>query len=372
MLTQGAATEGADEVVVEIVEAKEWVVGFEPLGIAEELLEAGFRLAIFANQPLRAAIPAMRAALRAMGTAKNAGVVEKQIAPLEEVYELVGVPELKQSEQRYLLPAHATRAIIMAAGFEEPAWPLVRERPRGVVDGGGESSLARQGRALRAAGITDISVVRGYRKDSVNLPGLRYFDNDEYEESGELESLFRAQAAMTGRFVFLYSDIIFEQSILERLLRVDADIAVVADRSWYDTARLNCEPPAARADLVITSSPPVPHRRFVADEGGCRVLRVGQHLPPSAAHAEFIGMALFSPRGAELVQQVFREAAARSRGRFHEAESITRATVTDLLQEIIDQGHEVTCIDIYKGWIEIDSLDDYRRACAEVSGEQSR
>jgi len=40
--------------------------------------------------------------------------------------------------------------------------------------------------------------------------------------------------------------------------------------------------------------------------------------------------------------------------------------LTDLLQEMIDRGHEVSCIDVYKGWMEIDTFDDYRRAWAEL------
>ena len=47
---------------------------------------AGFRLAIFANQPLRAAIVAMRDTLRRMRETGRAGSVEDRIVPLDEVY----------------------------------------------------------------------------------------------------------------------------------------------------------------------------------------------------------------------------------------------------------------------------------------------
>jgi phosphoenolpyruvate phosphomutase len=33
---------------------------------------------------------------------------------------------------------------------------------------------------------------------------------------------------------------------------------------------------------------------------------------------------------------------------------------------MIDRGHAVVAVDIHKGWMEIDSFDDYRRAWAEV------
>ncbi len=331
-----------------------------------ELLAAGFKMAIFANQPLRAAIPAMRATLRAMREAGRPGVIEKDIASLQQVYQLVGVPELEESERRYLPATPSTAAIIIAAGFEEEMMPLIVDRPKGMLEVRGESILERQTRALRNAGINDISVVRGYRKESINLPGLRYFDNDRYQETGELESLFRARQAMNGRFVFLYSDILFEQSVLERLLRSDADIAIVVDRAWYEAARSGIERPAPRPDLVITDVPPVSHHRFLAEERGSGLLRIGQRLRPNEAHAEFIGMALFSARGAEILADAYDRARRPGDRPFHEAASIERATFTDLLQDLVDRGERVTCIDIYKGWMEIDSFDDYRRAWAEV------
>ena len=40
--------------------------------------------------------------------------------------------------------------------------------------------------------------------------------------------------------------------------------------------------------------------------------------------------------------------------------------MTHLLQSMIDRGRTVTAIDVHKGWMEIDSFDDYRRAWAEL------
>jgi len=331
----------------------------------EELEAAGFKMAIFANQPLRAAIPAIRRALRAMREAGRPGVIEREIAPLEEVYELVGVAKLKESERRYLPPMPETGAVIIAAGFEEQMMPLIQDRPKGMLEVRGQSILERQVRSLRRAGIGEIAVVRGYRKHSIDLPGLHYFDNDRYRETGEVVSLLQAESFLHGRFVFLYSDILFDPGILEKLLRAEADVAIVVDRAWYDAFRSGANHLPQRPDLVMTSTPPVSHHRFLAEEGGSRLVRIGQRLPPEKAHAEFIGMALFSEQGARAALEAYRKALERG-GPFHEAPSVERATLTDLLQELVDSGQEVLCVDTYKGWLEIDSFEDYRRAWAEV------
>ncbi|GIW42232.1 MAG: phosphoenolpyruvate mutase [Candidatus Binatia bacterium] len=331
----------------------------------EELLQAGFRMAIFANQALRASIPAMREVLRAMREAGSAGIVEGRIAPLEEVYRLVGVPELEESERRYLPTARRTRAVVIAAGFDESLMPLVADRPKSLLDVRGRTILERQVLTLRAAGVDDVSVVRGYRKESFDLPSVRYFDNDRYAETGEVASLFSAREVLDDRFVVLYADILFDRSILDRLLRADTDFAVVVDRSWYDLVRSG-EPLPERADLVVTSSAPVPQRRFVPEEEGSTLVRIGQKIPPEQAHAEFVGMALFSQRGARILAELHDELTRTHRGPFHEALSYERASLPDLLQELVDRGHTVRCVEIYKGWMEISSFEDYRRAWAEI------
>src|SRR5689334_16542421 len=62
-----------------------------------DLERAGFRIVIYANQALRAALSAMRDALAAL-KAGDTVALEQRIAPLEDVYGMVGLKELKQNE----------------------------------------------------------------------------------------------------------------------------------------------------------------------------------------------------------------------------------------------------------------------------------
>jgi phosphoenolpyruvate phosphomutase len=323
---------------------------------AAELQAAGFRMAIFANQALRAAIVAMRATLREMRASGAAASVEGRIAPLEEVYALVGVPELKANEQRFLFAGdEAPRAVILAAGYEPQLMPLIADRPKAMLEVKGRTILARQVESLRHCGVRDVLVVRGYRKERVDAPGVRFVDNDRYAETGEAYSLFGAEPSLDRPFVLLYGDIMFEAAILVRLLQTRADVAVVVDRAFHDTWRAGHPMPPGPLDLVVTETPPN-GRRFLASEGGSRVLRIGPDVAPEDAHGEFIGMALFSARGAAALRGVWAE----------RAEGYERASVTHLLQALVDRGQPVVAVEIHKGWMEIDTVDDYRRACAEV------
>src|SRR5215475_1475311 len=327
----------------------------------DELSAAGFRMSIFANQPLRAAIVAMRDALRTLRETGRASSVDDRIVPLEEVYRLVGVPELKANEQRFLFAgAEPPKAIILAAGFEPQLLPLTQDRPKTMLEVKGRTILERQVEALGRVGIRDVVVVRGYKKEQVTAPGVRFVDNDRYAETGELHSLLQAEADLDGPCVVLYGDIIFEEPVLEKLVRSQADVAVVVDRAFADTLRAGLPLPPGPLDLVITETPPN-GRRFVAPEGGSRVLRIGPEVTPEDAHGEFIGLAMLSATGARLLREVHAELDSSR------AEGLERSSITHILQALIDRGHPVVAVEIHKGWMEIDSFDDYRRAWAEVA-----
>jgi phosphoenolpyruvate phosphomutase len=231
----------------------------------------------------------------------------------------------------------------------------------------GQTILERQIHALNECGVKDIVVVRGYRKEQINLPNVRYYDNDRFLETGELTSLFLAEAEMTGRFLFLYSDIIFDPAILEKLLKSQADISIVVDRAWGDHPYTPEELQAKKPDLVVTHQPPQKGYRFLPTIEGTTLARIGRHLPSNEVDGEFVGLAMFSEEGARLLKTVYHQTRQRFHGHaFHEADMLERAAFTDILQEIIECGGEVACVDIYKGWLEIDTFEDYRRAWAKV------
>ncbi len=71
------------------------------------LAACGFRMAIFPNQALRAALRAMEDTLRRIRAAGNGLVVEHDIAPLAEAHRLAGVERLRELDGQYVQTAGA-------------------------------------------------------------------------------------------------------------------------------------------------------------------------------------------------------------------------------------------------------------------------
>jgi phosphoenolpyruvate phosphomutase len=281
---------------------------------------------------------------------------------------LVGVAELTAAEQQFLpVGAESVRAIILAAGFEPGLLPLIEDRPKALLDIKGKSILERQIDMLNACNIKDIVVVRGYQKDKFTLPNLRYYDNERFEKSFDLNSLFCAETELRGRCIVMYGDILFDRSVLEKLLQSDKAISLVVDRAWYDQRGFVRPEARSKPDLVWLHDPPEQGYRFLPSTADTTVARIGQQPRPEDAHGEFIGMAMFSPQGTELLRQAYHRVVSGDRGGpFHEAMSLEQASLTDMLQELIDHHQDVYAVNIYKGWMEVDTFEDYQRAWAYI------
>lgn len=94
------------------------------------------------------------------------------------------------------------KVIIIAAGLGSRLNPLTNDKPKCLLKIKGKSILERQLEALRECGINNISVVRGYKGKMINFPGIKYYENTDYESNNILNSLFYAEKEMDEEFIF--------------------------------------------------------------------------------------------------------------------------------------------------------------------------
>jgi phosphoenolpyruvate phosphomutase len=242
------------------------------------------------------------------------------------------------------------KAIIVAAGPGSRLNPLTNEKPKCLIEVGGKTILERALEALRANGVERIAVVRGYCSQLIDYPNITYYENPNYRENNILRSLFYAEREIDDDFIFSYSDIIFDSEIVAKLIECEAEIAITVDVNWlqrYDGRDLH---PISEAELVKI-------------ENG-QVVKIGKEVVrPDEAHGEFIGLAKFTRSGAKAMRTAYhRIAEERPAAPFQHAASLDKAYVTDMIQELVDNGSLVQSIDIKGGWMEIDTPQDLERA----------
>jgi phosphoenolpyruvate phosphomutase len=322
---------------------------------ATTLHEGGYKVVIYANHGLRSGIQAMREAFRRIVKDQHCSVVDDLVVPLNDVYELIGVPKMKSDEKAYM-PSGGTDvgAVILAAGASPELGDLTEDKPKAMLDIKGKPILGRQVEALNNAGVKDISAVVGYKHEAVNLPNLRTIIADE--SAGEVDSLMQAATKLDGRSIILYGDILFESEMIERLLKAEGDVVLVVDRADAEGR--------ANRDLVQTKNDVDAGERTLTSTKADRLSRIGRDIPD--ANGEWIGVMMLSPKGAKGLRSVYAELEADGGKALHQANSLREAALTDLLQALVEKGLQVDCIDTYKGWMEIDTFEDYRRAWAQV------
>ncbi len=207
--------------------------------------KAGISTIIWANHLLRASLTAMRETARRIATDENLHAVEDRVATVADIFHLMANDELEEAGRRYLPEVAPTRAVILAASRGAGLEALTEDRPKTMIDVRGKPLLQRLVDTLAAAGIADVTVVRGYRKAAVALPGVRTVDNDDFATTNEAASLARAAPRLLGDSVIVYGDVLFRRSVLEGMMSVPGDIVLAVDPA---TARPGADP----RDLVAT------------------------------------------------------------------------------------------------------------------------
>ena len=323
-----------------------------------ELAERGFNIVIHANHLLRSSYKAMQKAALEILVNDRSHEAEGLCSPTSEIFSVVGFDRIKEQdrqqtrEQRYEI-------IIPAAGKD----PVFSELPKSMIKVSGQSILDHQVESLRKAGLTNnrVIVVRGHEGAQFTRTDVEYIDNDKFLETHSLHSLFCAEPAMTDGFLLVYSDILFDEGVIRRLVESNGDIVLLVDNSY----RYHKHDIDKRLDLAIGTRQYSSRRRLQTDSP-VKITQIGKAIPKQMADYEFVGIVLFSDKGAEILRDVYNTAKKKGASPFHESSSIDQANVVDILQEIIDQGFPVLGLELSTGWIEIHNREDVGRAEEEL------
>jgi phosphoenolpyruvate phosphomutase len=168
----------------------------------------------------------------------------------------------------------------------------------------------------------------------------------------------KAESILEGRILLCYGDILFDRSLLDMLMARDEDIVLVVDPTFQRSKQRN-----KKLDLVKTKFKPSVSRRSLAREAN-PVLGVALDDAESGMDYEFTGMMLFSPAGTRAFRREYHEAKEAYAGKpFQQAATFERASLTDMLNHMIERGHRMVALEVTSGWTEVHTFEDYRLAC---------
>ena len=137
------------------------------------------------------------------------------------------------------------KAIILAAGMGSRLKALTKDNPKCMVKVNGETLIERVLSQLDKCNLEEIILVLGYKKEVlkeyINNLGIEtkisYIDNDIYDKTNNIYSLYMAKEEMLKNDILLLeSDLIFDDSILKNLTAdSNKNMAVIASyEPWMD------------------------------------------------------------------------------------------------------------------------------------------
>ncbi len=113
--------------------------------------------------------------------------------------------ELTEKGLAALEPYRVDSAVILAAGSATRFIPLSLEQPKGLYEVRGEKLIERQIQQLKEAGIADITVVLGYKKDMFAYLGEKYsvrlIFNPAYNVKNNIESILVAKDYLKNSYI---------------------------------------------------------------------------------------------------------------------------------------------------------------------------
>jgi len=216
---------------------------------------------------------------------------------------------------------------------------MTNDRPKCLVELRGKPLLEWQQAALRAAGIDEIGIVTGYRREMLADRGMHEFHNPRWADTNMVSSLACARDWLLAEpCIVSYSDIFYDTSAPSALMASPATIAITYDLNWLALWQKRFSDPLLDAETFRLNSDGT-----LAEIGA---------KPKSVTEVEgqYMGLLRFSPESWSEIERIRLDLPALEQDRMH----MTRA-----LQKVITAGRmPITALPYTGEWGEVDSIDD--------------
>lgn len=244
--------------------------------------------------------------------------------------------------------------VLIAAGLGSRMGPFTEVKPKCLLPVGGRALIDWTIDNFRRSGCKDVVVVVGHRAETISRPDIIKVMNAQYHSNNILHSLMHAAEHMTDAVVASYSDIYVEPFVYDALMSAPGDIVLAVDLDW-------------RAYYDGRTRHPLSEAENIHFDSAGHVRAAGKHLteeaPAGQRCGEFIGLWRMTKRGSEAFRSRF-EILNRTLSPtepFQHAREWRKAYITDMIQDLVDQGVTVHCALVERGWAELDTEEDYQR-----------
>ncbi len=238
------------------------------------------------------------------------------------------------------------KALILAAGFGSRLAPITNDIPKSLVEVNGKSILFKQIDNLHENGITDITIISGYKADVLeSRVREKYHDiniicSEDYQNTNNMYSAYLARNELKGSdFLMMNADVYYDSSVISELLRFDYPNAIVTDIGTYYEESMK-----------------------VIEENG-RLIEISKKITEADALGSSIDVYKFSAAGGK----AFFDKCAEYIEKRKELKLWSEVALNDVLKEV-----EFRACPLVGRWVEIDNHDDLKLAIETFSEGETK
>ena len=324
----------------------------------KEMPKYGIKMVIYANHVIRSTIKAVSETLQILNKKGELASIEKKIAPLEKVFDLQGMKILKNNEKNYLKTSMSSTQLLIPAAGQPPDINknfkikkidkfIAKNYPISLLKIKEKTILGMNIENARSNNIDKIKLITGYKSESFNkyknVKNLKVINNINFKKDSQIDSIVMGLDTNLNSVV-IFSDIIFEKEIIQRLISKDYDISLAID-TINQNSSLYC-------DLAITKKKPLRDGRILTQHRTNIIKKIEKGLNLKKGNFEFIGISYFSKKGSAILLKEYKKLKKKNK----------YLDFNMLINHLIKKNVKINAIEINGGWMEIRSKKQFEQA----------
>ena len=219
----------------------------------------------------------------------------------------------------------------MAAGLGKRLYALNINKPKCLINIGSTTLIRRSVNLIVSKGISDITVVVGYKSDLIHNElnnDVAYFENPDFQTTNSIKSLWYAKELLEGDVLLLNGDLYYEHDILDYAINQTNPVVMLADSTRID-----------KADY-----------RFGFN--GNQINRFGKHLTNHETDGEYVGIVRIDQSFIKTFKQTLEDMITAGK---------SNIWWEDVLYSFISKHVPIHFFDVAGTfWTEVDTLRDYK------------
>lgn len=232
------------------------------------------------------------------------------------------------------------KSIIIAAGSGRRIPEFSKLAPKSLIKINNKSILKRQIDLLRKSKIKEIGIIKGFKSSMINYKNIKYFYNRNYKKNEQLDSLFTAKKWFTDDLIILFSDIIYEDSILNKIIKSKHDFTIVVQKNWKKKYKDRFDHPISQADKV-----------FVKDN---KIKDIGKKLSYNKTNGEFLGIFKISKNNCKIILQEYEL--------LKKTKKTVKLQIHNFFRHLIKKKIDIKPTYVDAKYMEIDTYNDFKIA----------